>query len=117
MPFRKRPTGPRFQVPFKCNRVPFVGELDRNIQFPWSTFCGVCTPAGVMPGKALLGITGQTDIVPVRVEETLQSVDEAPIHALEPCNGTAKDEVFDLMTSASAAAPLRRDSFAWLAEP
>ena len=93
MPFRKRATGSGFQVPFKCNRMSFVREFDRNIQFPWSTFCGVRATAAVMPGKALFGITGQTDIVPVRVEETLQGVDEALFHALGRCNGTANDEL------------------------
>jgi len=63
-----------------------------------------------MPLKALLGIAGQTDIVPVRVAETLKGIDEALFHVPQRCNETANDEVLGSVRLRGCAAMARQPS-------
>jgi hypothetical protein len=61
MPIRERNTGPGFQIAFKSNRAPFVGEFNDNVNRPrtylavWAQLPALCSACRV----------GTSEVMPV----------------------------------------------------
>jgi hypothetical protein len=68
-------TGSRLQVAFKRQSPTFVGELDRDIDVPWSSVRGVRAQAGVVRGNAVEEATGHSGVVARVVALAAKDVD------------------------------------------
>ena len=71
--------GAAFEVALECDRMVWVGELDRDNQPPGTVLGCVTREAGVVSREADRRTTGQSYVVSFWILRTLEDVDETSV--------------------------------------